>query len=227
MHSDACDVEGSCSAFVLPRSHLHGGGVGGGTAACHEIRADQAWLAVAAKLTTRWLRCYSAQGGCRVGASVATCSSSQYLVSRRQRRSMPVRHHGLPAISKHAMSHGRCSVGMACTDDMSAFGSVRAIVVSAPAMAHRAGWSGCMRLCKPSCCRVCSLDVCRVDRHHESISITSHIIRLNGVKTRYTVPIKSLHGPLYHRSAVAVEVMPPCARGRSHASCAECAELQS
>ena len=75
-----------------------------------------------------------------------------------------------------------------------------------------------MRLCKPSRCRVCSLDVCRVDRHHESISITSHIIRLNGVKTRYTVPIQSLHGPLYHRSAVAVEVM---------RSCAECTELQS
>ena len=154
----------------------------------------------------------SSRGGCRVGASVATCSSSQYLVSRRQRRSMPVRHHGLPAISKHAMSHGRCSVGMACTDDMSAFGSVRAIVVSAPAMAHRAGWSGCMRLCKPSRCRVCSLDVCRVDRHHESISITSHSIRLNGVKhvirCRY-----SRSTVLSHRSAVAVRKFMPHALG--------------
>ena len=105
---------------------------------------------------------------------------------------------------------GRCSVGMATVhcDDMSAFGSVRAIVVSAPAMAHRAGWSGCMRLCKPSRCRVCSLDVCRVDRHHESISITSHSIRLNGVKTRYTVPIQSLHGPLSPFGGRGPEVMP-------------------
>ena len=69
----------------------------------------------------------------------------RWLVSRRQRRqrrSMPVWHHALPASSKHVTSHGRRSVGMTCTDNMSAFGSVRAIVVSAPAMAHRAGWWG-------------------------------------------------------------------------------------